>query len=75
VRGASGQRYRVQSFRVKLLVKKGEYVAIKARSTGTLSCSGGNGFLLYAPPLPVGGPLRKAQSGASCDLLVQLRYR
>jgi len=24
--------------------------------------------------LPVGGPLKKSQSGASCDLLVQLSY-
>jgi hypothetical protein len=73
--GASGEQYVVQSFKVKLRIKKGEYVAIKARSTGTLSCSGGNGFLLYAPPLPVGGPLKKSHSGASCDLLVQLSYK
>ncbi len=73
--GASGDSYVVQRFRVNLHVTKGDYIAIKARSTGTLSCSGGDGFLLYAPPLPVGGPLKKAQSGASCDLLVQLSYR
>ena len=73
--GASGDHYVVQSFRVKLHVAKGDYIAIKARSTGTLSCSGGDGFLLYAPPLPVGGPLRKSHSGASCDLLVQLSYK
>jgi len=73
--GASGNQYVVQSFRVTLQVTKGEYIAIKARSTGPLSCSGGDGFLLYAPPLPVGGPLKKSNSGASCDLLVQLSYR
>ena len=73
--GASGDHYVVQSFRVKLRVAKGDYIAIKAASTGTLSCSGGDGFLLYAPPLRVGGPLRKSHSGASCDLLVQLSYR
>jgi hypothetical protein len=73
--GTSGDHYVVQSFRVKLRVAKGDYVAIKAASTGTLSCSGGDGFLLYAPPLPVGGPLKKSNSGASCDLLVQLSYR
>jgi hypothetical protein len=72
--GASGDQYVVQSFRVKLRVTKGDYIAIKAAATGTLSCSGGDGFLLYAPPLPVGGPLRKSHSGASCDLLVQLSY-
>jgi hypothetical protein len=73
--GENGDHYVVQSFRVKLRVTKGDYIVIKAASTGTLSCSGGDGFLLYAPPLPVGGPLRKAQSGASCDLLVQLSYK
>jgi hypothetical protein len=72
--GASGDTYVVQSFQVNLPVTKGDYIAIKAASTGTLSCSGGDGFLLYAPPLPVGGPLKKSQSGASCDLLVQLSY-
>jgi len=73
--GASGDHYVVQSFRVNVHVTKGDYIAIKAASTGTLSCSGGDGFLLYAPPLPVGGPLKKSNSGASCDLLVQLSYR
>jgi hypothetical protein len=73
--GASGDHYVVQSFRVNLHVAKGDFIAIKARSTGTLSCSGGNGFLLYAPALPVGGPLKMSHSGASCDLLVQLSYR
>jgi hypothetical protein len=73
--GASGDHYVVQSFRVNLHVTKGDYIAIKSASTGTLSCSGGDGFLLYAPPLPVGSPLKKSHSGASCDLLVQLSYR
>jgi hypothetical protein len=73
--GASGDHYVVQSFRVNLHVVKGDYIAIKAASTGTLSCSGGDGFLLYAPPLSTGGSLKTSQSGASCDLLVQLSYR
>ena len=72
--GANGDHYIVQSFRVNLHVTKGDYIAIVARSTGTLSCSGGSGFLFYAPPLPVGGPFKKSHSGASCDLLVQLSY-
>jgi hypothetical protein len=73
--GTNGDRFIVQTFKVNLKVTKGNYIAIKARSTGTLSCSGGNGFLLYAPPLPVGGKLKKSQAGASCDLLVQLSYK
>ena len=73
--GASGDHFVVQTFKVNLKVTKGNYIAIQARSTGTLSCSGGDGFLLYAPPLPVGGKLKKSHSGASCDLLVQLSYK
>jgi hypothetical protein len=73
--GTSGEHYVVQSFRVTLHVTKGDYIAIKAASTGALSCSGGSGFLLYAPPLRVGGRLKKSHSGASCDLLVQLSYK
>jgi hypothetical protein len=73
--GASGDHYVVQSFRVNLKVTKGDYIAIESRRAGTLSCSGGDGFLLYAPPLPVGGPYKKSHSGASCDLLVQLSYK
>jgi hypothetical protein len=73
--GASGDHFVVQTFKVNLKVTKGNYIAIQARSTGTLHCSGGSGFLLYAPPLPVGGKLKKSHSGASCDLLVQLSYR
>jgi len=73
--GASGDHFVVQSFRVNLRVAKGDYIAIESRRAGTLSCSGGDGFLLYGPPLPVGGPLKKSHSGASCDLLVQLSYR
>ena len=73
--GADGDRFVVQSFPVSLHVAKGEFIAIKAQSTGTLSCSGGDGFLLYAPPLRVGGSAKKTNSGASCDLLVQLSYK
>jgi hypothetical protein len=73
--GVNGDHFIVQSFKVKLHVAKGDFIAIKAKSTGTLSCSGGDGLLLYAPPLPVGGPFKKSHSGASCDLLVQLSYR
>jgi hypothetical protein len=72
--GINGDHFIVQSFKVKLPVKKGEFIAINAQKTGTLSCSGGDGFLLYAPKLPVGGPFKKSHSGASCDLLVQLSY-
>jgi hypothetical protein len=73
--GINNDHFIVQTFKVNLHVTEGNYIAIQAKSTGTLSCSGGDGFLLYAPPLPVGGKLKKSHSGASCDLLVQLSYK
>ena len=70
----SNDVYVVQSYAVNLHVVKGEYIAIKAKGTGAISCSGGSGVLLYAPPLAPGGPTKTAPSGASCNLLVQLSY-
>src|ERR1700722_6040234 len=67
--GTSGQHYILQRFKVALHVTNANYIAINAMSTGTLSCSGGDGFLLYAPVLHVGQPLKKSHSGDSCDLL------
>jgi hypothetical protein len=64
----------IQSFAVSLHVDQGDYIAIETASTGALSCSGGSGAMLFAPPLSPGGPLTKTKAGASCDLLVQLSY-
>jgi hypothetical protein len=67
-------KYIVQSYAVSVHVVKGDYIAIETKATGAISCSGGDGVLLYAPPLAPGGPLKTAPSGASCNLLVQLSY-
>ena len=70
----NNDKYIVQSYAVHVHVVKGEYIAIETKATGAISCSGGNGVLLYAPPLAPGGAMKKAPSGASCNLLVQLSY-
>jgi hypothetical protein len=67
-------KFVIQSFPVNLPVVKGDFMAIVTDSTGALHCSGGSGLLLYAPPLPTGGPSTKTKSSSSCDLLVQLSY-
>lgn len=73
--GDSGE-YRVQSFTVSVHVNKGEYIAIKAKRTGSLYCSGGGGVLLYSPPLVAGSSnFRTANGDASCLMLVQLVYK
>jgi len=73
--GDDGDDYVVQAFTVNVHVNKGEYIAIRAASTGTLYCSGGSGTLLYSPPLGPGGRFRTATDRASCNLLVQLQYK
>jgi len=72
--GADGTTYLVQTFHVSVPVVKGQYIAIVAKGTGALYCSGGNGVLLFSPALATGGTLRHAQSGASCNLILQLFY-
>lgn len=72
--GDNGDAYVIQSFRVSVHVNKGDFIAIQTRTTGTLYCSGGSGVLLFTPPLPTGGALKKASDTASCNLLVQLIY-
>jgi hypothetical protein len=67
-------KYIVQSYPVKVHVVKGNFIAIKTKATGAISCSGGEGVLLYAPPLAPGGAFVTTSSGASCNLLVQLSY-
>jgi hypothetical protein len=73
--GEDGDDFRVQTFKVNVPVKKGEYIAIKTKKTGTLNCSGGNGTLVHAPVLPVGGIIKKAKDTMSCSMLVRLVYK
>lgn len=73
--GEEGNDYRIQTFKINMQVKKGEYIAIKAKKTGTLSCSGGSGTLVRAPVLPVGGVFKKAKDSMSCSMLIKLVYK
>jgi hypothetical protein len=73
--GEVGDDFKVQTFRVNVPVKKGEYIAIKTKKTGTLNCSSGNGTMVHAPALPVGGAFKKAKDNMSCDMLVRLVYK
>jgi len=73
--GEDGDDYRVQTFNVSVPVAKGDHIAFKAKSTGTLYCSGDSGVLLYAPPLAIGGSYGAASDDTSCLMLVQLFYK
>lgn len=68
--------YKVESFKVSVPVKRGQYLAIKARSTSALYCAGGgNNILTYQPSLMPGGGFRPATSDDGCDLLLGATIR
>ena len=73
--GEDGTDYIVQTFNVSVPVTAGEYIAFKAKSTGTLYCSGDSGVDLYAPPLAVGGSYAPSTTDTSCLMLVKLTYK
>ena len=65
--------YKVQKFATDFYIRKGSYIAIKAKKTGTLYCSGGSGTKLITPALKT-GEQSLPDSSASCNLLVALYY-
>jgi hypothetical protein len=73
--GEDGDDYIIQTFSVDVHVNKGDYIVIRAATTGTLYCAGGSGVLLFSPPLAPGGVFRDADDDTSCNLLVQLEYK
>lgn len=68
--------FKVESFKVSVPVRKGQYLAIKAKSTSALYCAGGgNDILTYQPSLMAGGSFRPATSTDGCDLLLGATIR
>lgn len=66
------ESYTVESFRVNVPVKKGQYLAIKSKETSTLRCSsGGPNQLIFTPPLSLGSPFRTAGDTDGCWLLLE----
>lgn len=66
------ESYRIESFRVKLPIKKGQRLAIKTSSTSLVRCSsGGPNSLLYQPPLLKGAGFRQASEDDGCWLLLE----
>jgi hypothetical protein len=71
----SGPPYTVEHFHTHLKVKKGEYLAIKAKRTSMLRCnSGGVRQLLFEPPIDVGDPFDHSDGTDDCELLIQGVY-
>jgi len=62
----------IETFKVNMKVKKGDYVAILSSKTGAERCtSGSNRQLLFAPPLQPGDPFRSSDAAGNCTLMVQ----
>jgi len=62
----------IETFKVNMKVKKGDYVAILSSKTGAERCtSGSNRQLLFAPPLQPGDPFRSSDGAGNCTLMVQ----
>jgi hypothetical protein len=69
---ADTDTYTIESFKVNVKVKRGEYLAIKSTSTSMLRCSsGGPNQLIFQPPLALGSPFRSADDTDGCWLLLE----
>jgi hypothetical protein len=74
--GDSTSPYTIESQNVSISVKKGWYIAIKASTFKTVSCTSGSPAQLeFQPPLVVGDPYQTADDTNGCSMLVQLQYR
>jgi hypothetical protein len=70
-----GGPYIIETFKISMHVVKGEYLAIRSLSTSFENCSGGgDGQLIYQPPLAVGGPARASTAQDGCLLLLEAVY-
>jgi hypothetical protein len=64
--------YEIEAFTVRLALKRGQRLAIKANKTSFLRCSsGGDNTLLYKPPLVLGGAFRRNTNDEGCWLLIE----
>ena len=75
----AGDDYRIQTFRVHVHVRKGDYLGIKANRQSLYSCRREDPVfaqqLMFQPVLPVGGPVEPRDSWSDCTLLLQAVYK
>jgi hypothetical protein len=68
--------YTIEITNVNISVQKGWYIAVRASSFKTVSCTSGSPAQLeFQPPLVVGDPYQTADDTNGCSLLVQLQYQ
>jgi hypothetical protein len=66
----------VETFKVHVPVKQGEWLAFKSKYADTISC--GSGFdneAQFQPTLPVGGPFTASTGAADCTHLIGARMK
>ena len=64
--------YNVESFKVNVPVKRGEYLAMRTKYTSMVRCSsGGDNTLIYQAPLLAGGGFTPAKSTDGCWTLME----
>jgi hypothetical protein len=72
--GSDEDNYKIQSFNVNFTVKKGDYIAVKAKKVGFIHNSSSGDSYLFRPPLTAGGSY-KSRNGSSGGLLIQYQYK
>jgi hypothetical protein len=70
--GEDGDDYRIQSFSVNFTVKKGDYIAVKARRVGFMNSSSSGDTYLFEPPL---GSSYRSRDTTTGNMLIQYQYR
>jgi hypothetical protein len=72
--GNNGDNYKIQTFRVNLLLNTGDYIAFMGTKIGFIHNSSSGDALVFQPPLPTGGSYQTRDS-ATGSLLIQFEYR
>lgn len=70
--GPDGDDYRIQSFRVNFTVRKGDYIAVKAKRVGFMRSSSSGDTYLFEPPL---GNSYRSRDTSTGNMLIQYQYK
>ncbi len=74
--GDSTAPYTIEVQNVNITVKKGWYIAVRASTFRTVSCTQGSVHQMeFQPPLVVGGAYQTEDDDNGCFMLVQLQYK
>jgi hypothetical protein len=71
----NGPPYTIETFKVNLPVKKGEFLAVQAKKISFEYCAGGgDSQLTFEPPLVAGKPYRHTSHTDGCLMLLEAVY-